>query len=70
MAFTYATSADKARAVAKQIDADGGQVLVIQADSADPGAVTRAVEQTVHDLGRIDILVTGTAITVDGGFAA
>ena len=41
VAFTYATAADKAQAVAKQIDADGGRALVIQADSADPGAITR-----------------------------
>jgi NAD(P)-dependent dehydrogenase (short-subunit alcohol dehydrogenase family) len=66
VAFTYVTSADKARAVAKQIDADGGRVLVIQADSADPGAVTRAVEQTVRDLGRLDILVNNAGIFASG----
>jgi NAD(P)-dependent dehydrogenase (short-subunit alcohol dehydrogenase family) len=52
--------------VAKQIDADGGRALVIQADSADPGAVTRAVEQTVRDLGRIDILVNNAGIFAGG----
>jgi 3-oxoacyl-[acyl-carrier protein] reductase len=31
VAFTYVTAADKAQAVARQIDADGGRVLVIQA---------------------------------------
>ena len=36
VAFTYVTAAGKAQAVAKQIDADGGRVLVIQADSSDP----------------------------------
>jgi 3-oxoacyl-[acyl-carrier protein] reductase len=66
VAFTYATAAGQARAVAKQIDADGGRVLVIQADSADPGAVTRAVEQTVRDLGRIDILVNNAGIFAGG----
>jgi 3-oxoacyl-[acyl-carrier protein] reductase len=66
VAFTYVTSADKARAVAKQIDADGGRVLVIQADSADPGAVSRAVEQTVRDLGRLDILVNNAGIFASG----
>ena len=50
VAFTYATAAGKAQAVAKQIDADGGRVLVIQADNADPGAVTGAVEQTAAEL--------------------
>ncbi len=40
MAFTYAAAA-KAQAVAKQIDADGGRVLVIQADNADPARSRR-----------------------------
>src|ERR1700729_2066265 len=66
VALTYVSAADKAQAVAKQIDFDGGTVLVIQADNADPGAVTAAVEQTVKHLGRIDILVNNAGI-VDGG---
>jgi len=66
VALTYVAAADKAQAVAKQIDADGGTVLVIQADNADPGAVVAAVEQTVQSLGRIDILVNNAGI-FDGG---
>jgi NAD(P)-dependent dehydrogenase (short-subunit alcohol dehydrogenase family) len=66
VALTYVSAADKAQAVAKQIDADGGRVLVIQADNADSGAVTAAVEQTVRQLGRIDILVNNAGI-FDGG---
>jgi 3-oxoacyl-[acyl-carrier protein] reductase len=66
VAFTYATSADKAREVARQIDADGGRVMVIQADNADPDAVTAAVDQTVRQLGRIDILVNNAGIIENG----
>jgi 3-oxoacyl-[acyl-carrier protein] reductase len=66
VALTYVSAADKAQAVAKQIDADGGTVLVIRADNADPGAVAGAVEQTVRQLGRIDILVNNAGI-FDGG---
>jgi 3-oxoacyl-[acyl-carrier protein] reductase len=66
VAFTYVTAADKAQAVAKQIDADGGRALVIQADSADPGAVVAAVEQTVAELGRLDILVNNAGIFIGG----
>jgi 3-oxoacyl-[acyl-carrier protein] reductase len=66
VALTYVSAAAAARAVAKQIDADGGTVLVIHADNADPAAVTAAVEQTVQRLGRIDILVNNAGI-FDGG---
>ena len=66
VAFTYVTAAAKAQAVAKQIDADGGRVLVIQADNADPAAVTGAVEQTVREFGRLDILVNNAGIVIDG----
>jgi NAD(P)-dependent dehydrogenase (short-subunit alcohol dehydrogenase family) len=66
VALTYVSAAEKAQAVAKQIDAGGGRVLVIQADSADPGAVIAAVEHTVRDLGRIDILVNNAGIFTGG----
>ncbi len=66
VALTYASAAEKAQAVAKQIEAGGGRVLVIKADNADPGAVTGAVEQTVRDLGRIDILVNNAGIFTGG----
>jgi 3-oxoacyl-[acyl-carrier protein] reductase len=66
VAFTYVAAAGKAQAVAKQIDADGGRVLVMQADSADPGAVVAAVEQTVQELGRLDILVNNAGIFIGG----
>jgi len=66
VAFTYVTAADKAQAVAKQIDADGARALVIRADSADPGAVVAAVEQTVQELGRLDILVNNAGVFIGG----
>ena len=66
VAFTYVTAADKAQAVAAQADADGSRVLVIQADSADPGAVVAAVEQTVQELGRLDILVNNAGVFIGG----
>src|SRR4051812_13626421 len=64
--LTHAPPADKAPAVAKQIDADGGRALVIRADNADPAAVTAAVEQTVRVLGRLDILVNNAGIFTGG----
>src|SRR5258707_4678575 len=66
VAFTYVAAADKAKVVAKQIDADGGRVLVIRADNADPGASVAAVEQTVRELGRLDILVNNAGVFIGG----
>jgi 3-oxoacyl-[acyl-carrier protein] reductase len=64
VAFTYVAAADKAQAVAKQIDADGGRVLVLQADSADPAAIVVAVQRTVQEFGRIDILVNNAGVFI------
>src|SRR6516225_3937817 len=66
VALTYAIAADKAQAIAKQIDAGGGRALVIRADSAHPAAVAAAVEQTVRVLGRLDILVNNAGIFTGG----
>lgn len=64
VAITYAKDARSASAVIEVIRASGGQGLAIQADAADPAAVTAAVEQTAMSLGGLDILVNnaGTAI--------
>ena len=66
VALTYTRAAEAAQTVAKQIEADGGRALVIQADNADPAAVTAAVERTVRELGRLDILVNNAGI-FEGG---
>jgi NAD(P)-dependent dehydrogenase (short-subunit alcohol dehydrogenase family) len=66
VALTYASAADRAEAVAKQIEANGGRALIIQADHANPSAASDAVEQTVRELGRIDILVNNAGIFSGG----
>jgi 3-oxoacyl-[acyl-carrier protein] reductase len=40
VAFTYASSDSKARALADAVVADGGVALAIKADSGDPEAIT------------------------------
>jgi 3-oxoacyl-[acyl-carrier protein] reductase len=62
--ITYSKGADAAASVVKAIEAAGGKAIAIQADGADPAAITSAVEKTVATFGGLDVLVNnaGTAI--------
>lgn len=64
VAFTYvsATGKERARGVVEQIEALGRRGVAIEADSADPVAVTAAVNDAVASLGRLDILVNNAGI--------
>jgi 3-oxoacyl-[acyl-carrier protein] reductase len=66
VALTYATAADKAREVARRLEANGGRALVIRADHGDPGAPAAAVERAVDELGRLDILVNNAGVYTGG----
>jgi NAD(P)-dependent dehydrogenase (short-subunit alcohol dehydrogenase family) len=62
VAFTYMSSADRARSVALEVEASGRRCIAIQADSADSNAVVEAVERTAAELGGLDILVNNAGI--------
>lgn len=62
VAFTYHSSAHKAQALADSIEASDRRAVAIQADSADPDAIIRAVGEAVSALGGLDILVNSAAI--------
>jgi len=64
VAFTYASSPQKANELVKSIEGAGGKALAVQADSADPSAVRNAVAQTVKTFGRLDILVNNAGTLV------
>ena len=66
IAFTYATSDEKAAALVAEIEADGGEALAIRADSADPKALQRAVTETARRFGGLDILVNNAGILLRG----
>lgn len=66
--LTYARAADQANAVAQHIQAGGRRALALAADSADPQAVIAAVERTVAEFGRIDIVVNNAGVFAYGPF--
>ncbi|MDQ0035081.1 3-oxoacyl-[acyl-carrier protein] reductase [Variovorax boronicumulans] len=66
VAFTYAASEEKAKALEAEIASQGGKVLAIKADSADAQAVQQAVSQTVEAFGRLDVLVNSAGILIHG----
>ncbi|MGO6704998.1 SDR family NAD(P)-dependent oxidoreductase [Rhizobium ruizarguesonis] len=69
VAITYERSADRAAEVVRAIEDKGRKALAIQADSADPAAVKRSVDEAAQALGGLDILVNNAAIALYGAIA-
>jgi NAD(P)-dependent dehydrogenase (short-subunit alcohol dehydrogenase family) len=64
VALTYERSADRAADVVRGIEAKGRRGFAIQADSADPAAIKRSVDEAATALGGLDILVNNAAIAL------
>jgi len=62
VAFTYASSKEKAETLVAKIEAEGGKAIAIQADSADAVALQAAIDRAARDFGRLDILVNNAGI--------
>jgi len=62
VALTYVSRPDKAEELVAAIKAADGQALAIQADSADPAAITAAVAATVAEFGQIDVAVVNAGV--------
>ncbi|MFA9215920.1 MAG: SDR family oxidoreductase [Sphingomonadaceae bacterium] len=58
----YAGNMAEADKVVASIHAMGGRAIALQADVADPAAVAALFEQTIAQLGRIDVLVNNAGI--------
>lgn len=67
--ITYQSSGERANSVVSSITALGRKALAVKADSADPEAIKRAVNETVEALGGLDILVNSAAIGLSGTIA-
>jgi 3-oxoacyl-[acyl-carrier protein] reductase len=62
VALTFQHAAERAQAVVKSIEQLGRRGVAIKADSADPAAIKRSVDEAVGALGGLDILVNNAAI--------
>jgi len=62
VALTYQHNAGQAAEVVDKIKALGRRALAIQADSADAAAASAAVETTVAEFGRLDVLVNNAGV--------
>jgi len=66
VAVTYVRGLRAAGSVVDEVERQGRRGLLIEADSADPAAVTNAVQRTASELGRLDILVNNAGIFPSG----
>lgn len=62
VAITYERSAERAAALVGGIESKGRKAVAIQADSADPAAIQRSVDEAAEALGGLDILVMNAGI--------
>jgi len=62
IAFTYARSKPEAEEGASIVRAAGRRAMTIHADLSDPPACARVVQETVAELGRLDILINMASV--------
>ena len=66
VAFTYGASATEAEKLAAEVAGSGGTAVAIQADSGDPEQVATAIDESVAQLGGLDILVSNAGVAYIG----
>jgi 3-oxoacyl-[acyl-carrier protein] reductase len=66
VAFTYQSSAQRADDLAAELSQHGPTVVALQADSGDPDAIRRAVDDAAARLGGLDVLVNNAGVGAFG----
>jgi 3-oxoacyl-[acyl-carrier protein] reductase len=66
VAFTYSSSEEKAHQLAVEIEAAGGKVLPLKADSSSAEELRSAVSRTTEALGSLDIFVSNAGLLTMG----
>ena len=66
VAMIYLSRAAEAADLAAELQAAGARALTIQADIADPAALTAAIDEAIATFGRIDILVNNAGLAITG----
>lgn len=67
VAITYATSADKAVEIVKELEAKGVKASAFQVDQADASQAGQLIGNVVARFGGLDILVNNAAVSVEQG---
>lgn len=62
VAFTYVSQPDRAAEVVAAVEATGRRAIALKADSADDGAIEKAVESAAEQLGALDAVVVNAGI--------
>lgn len=65
VAFTYHSSEEKAKALEKELTANGGEVKGFKSDAAQMDQAEQLVNQVVDAFGTVDIVVNNAGITED-----
>jgi len=66
VAFTYASSEEKANALVKELEANGIKARAYKSDAADYEAAHQLIEAVVAEFGTVDILINNAGVTRDG----
>ncbi|MFT6165874.1 MAG: 3-oxoacyl-[acyl-carrier protein] reductase [Vicingaceae bacterium] len=66
VAFTFVSSPEKAKEVAKEVAAFGVKAMAFQSNAAEYAAAEQLIADVNENFGRIDIVVNNAGITKDG----